>query len=205
MKSEFLKVEDAADRWVPPTSDSLNNKRVLSDAYWILFWTRPWNLNLIRLRDAANGWVPDIRISKHYMCYLNFIFILCECWYSAVIFKPAREIRLYKVWLTDAAYWWVPYIRVSEQYIRHRWRVDPECQTIWKRNVCSVKWIYFVIHDYCILDIFLWTHPWNIVRLMTLLMGGSLISVRIIFSQKKHVSPRPPLRSRLHKVELESA
>jgi hypothetical protein len=128
MKFEFLKVEDVLLTSGSPTSDSLNNKRMLSGGYWILFsnpplkfeldkvdgrcwrvgprcqnlwlirvlsefyFCSPWILatrllffnplvefDLIKLRDAADWSVPEIRISKQYVCYLNFIFVPREC------------------------------------------------------------------------------------------------------------------------------
>jgi hypothetical protein len=34
----------------------------------------PMKFNLIRLRDTADWWVLDVKLSKEYVCYLNFIF-----------------------------------------------------------------------------------------------------------------------------------
>jgi hypothetical protein len=37
----------------------------------------PENFNLIRLRDAADGWVQDVRLSKiKNVCYIGFILFL---------------------------------------------------------------------------------------------------------------------------------
>jgi hypothetical protein len=68
--------------------------------------------DLIKLRDAADWWVPDVRISEQYVCYLNFIFVPRECWLLGY-FEPATKIRTIR-WI-DAAEWWVPDVRPSEK------------------------------------------------------------------------------------------
>jgi hypothetical protein len=52
----------------------------------------PMKFDLIKLRDAADGSVPDVRISEQYVCYVNFIFVPRECWLLGYS-EPATEIR----------------------------------------------------------------------------------------------------------------
>jgi hypothetical protein len=56
---------------------------------------------MIRLRDAADGWVSDVRLSKK------------ETW--LLFLNPPVKIKLVKV--KDAADRWVPDVRLSEQYV----------------------------------------------------------------------------------------
>jgi hypothetical protein len=58
----------------------------------LLFFNPPVKVNLIKLRDAADWWVLDVRISEQCVCYLNFIFVSCECWLHGY-FESATEIR----------------------------------------------------------------------------------------------------------------
>jgi hypothetical protein len=58
----------------------------------LLFFNPPVKFELIKPRDAADGWVPDVRISEQYVCYLNFIFVPRECWLLGYS-KPATEIE----------------------------------------------------------------------------------------------------------------
>jgi hypothetical protein len=48
------------------------------DAGYLAF--PPLKFDLIRPRDAADGWVLDVRNSEKYICCLNFIFVVHECW-----------------------------------------------------------------------------------------------------------------------------
>jgi hypothetical protein len=58
----------------------------------LLFLNPPVKFDLIKLRDTTDWWVPDVRISEQYVCYLNFIFVPRECWILGY-FEPATEIR----------------------------------------------------------------------------------------------------------------
>jgi hypothetical protein len=49
MKFEFIKVEDAADKWVP----YMNNKHVLSGGYWILFLNTPLKFELDKVKGRC--------------------------------------------------------------------------------------------------------------------------------------------------------
>jgi hypothetical protein len=56
---------------------------------------------MIRLRDAADGWVSDVRLSEK------------ETW--LLFLNPPVKVKLVKV--KDAADRWVPDVRLSEQYV----------------------------------------------------------------------------------------
>jgi hypothetical protein len=44
--------------------------------------------DLIRLRDTADRWVPDVILSEQYVCYLNFIFVPRDAGFLA--FPPVK-------------------------------------------------------------------------------------------------------------------
>jgi hypothetical protein len=44
--------------------------------------------NLIRLRNIADWWVSDVRLSETYACYLNFMFVPHDAGYLA--FPPMK-------------------------------------------------------------------------------------------------------------------
>jgi hypothetical protein len=81
-------------------------------ATWLLFFNPPVKFDLIRLRDTADWWVLDVRLSEQYACYLNFIFVSRDAGYLA--FPP---LKFDLIRLRDAADGWVPDVRFSEQYM----------------------------------------------------------------------------------------
>jgi hypothetical protein len=58
--------------------------------YLAVFLNSLMKFNFIKLRDDADWWVPDVRISEQYMFYLNFIFVPRECWLLGY-FEPATD------------------------------------------------------------------------------------------------------------------
>jgi hypothetical protein len=51
----------------------------------LLFLNPPVKFNLIKFRDVADWWIPNVRISEQNVCYLNFIFVPREyCWNYAL-------------------------------------------------------------------------------------------------------------------------
>jgi hypothetical protein len=66
--------------------------------------------DLIKMRDAADWWVPDVGISEQYVCHLNFIFVGHDVGYLA--FLP---VKFDLISLRDAADGWVRDVRLSEK------------------------------------------------------------------------------------------
>jgi hypothetical protein len=64
---------------------------------------------MIGLRDTADWWVPDVRLSKQYVCYLKF-FVPRDDGYLA--FPP---VKFDLIRLRDAADMWVRDVRLSEK------------------------------------------------------------------------------------------
>jgi hypothetical protein len=121
-------------------SATLNKKRVL---YWIIlfhvidghltfFWTRQWNSNLIRLRNASDGWGPQCQpLSTRTVCYIGFILFPLDCW--LLEFFSNTPINF------------------------HCWRVGPMSASMHKK-MC-VMFDYFVTCDCGLLDFYFRTRP----------------------------------------------
>jgi hypothetical protein len=95
----------------------------------LLFLNPPVKFDLIKMRNAADWWVPDVRISEYYVCYMNFIFVPRDAGYLAL------PMKFDLIRLRDAADRWVQDVRLSEK----------------KHVLC---WIYFIPRDCCILEFF---------------------------------------------------
>jgi hypothetical protein len=114
---------------------------------WILgfyFRTRPWNSNLIRLRDAADRWVQDVRLSKKETCVLCLIyFVPHDCCILDIFFEPAHEIwTWYLIRLMEAADGWVRDVRLSE------------------KETCVLSG--FILFHVIALGFHFQSHPWNL-------------------------------------------
>jgi hypothetical protein len=116
--------------WVGSRCQNIWIIRVLYEFYfcspWILatrllFLNPPVKFHLIKLRDTTDWWVPDVRISKQYMCYLNFILFPVNASYMATL-NLSLKFKHDKVY-------------------GRCWVVGPRCQTIWKRNMWSIGFI----------------------------------------------------------------
>jgi hypothetical protein len=134
----------------------------VNPGYSSIIFNPPMKFDLIKLRDAVDGWVLDVRISEQYVCYLNFIFVAHECWLLGCYFWSRPWNSTFKVeghcWIVDprCQILWIIHV-LSEFYfcspwcwllgfptreirldkVEGRcWRVGPGSQTIWKRNVC---------------------------------------------------------------------
>jgi hypothetical protein len=101
----------------------LNPQHVLSGIYfvsrecWLLdfyFLTCPSNSNMIRLRDAADGWALDVRLSKQETCASWIYFVPHDYWLLA-FFNLPMKFELFKV--EDAADRWIHDARLSKQYM----------------------------------------------------------------------------------------
>jgi hypothetical protein len=173
----------------------MNNKHVLSGCYWILFSNPPLKFELDKVEECCwrvgsrcqNPWIIRM-LSEFYFCFPSILAT------RLLFFNPPVKFDLIKLW--DATDWSVPDVRISEQYVRRLWRVGIGCQTIWKRNVCSIK-----LHLFCYPWLlqswhFFQTRPWNMIRLRDDSDGWvPNVSTYLIF--EKNILPRPPLRSRL--------
>jgi hypothetical protein len=50
----------------------------------------PMKFDLIKLRDVADWWVPDVRISEQYVCYLNFFLFAVNAGYLVTLNMPLK-------------------------------------------------------------------------------------------------------------------
>jgi hypothetical protein len=90
-----------------PSSDSLNNKRVLSGGYWILFLNPPLKFNLDKVEGRCWRVVP--RCQNLWIIRVLSEFYFCSSWILAtrlLFFNPPVKFDLIK--LRDAADWSVP-------------------------------------------------------------------------------------------------
>jgi hypothetical protein len=166
----------------------MNNKCVLSGGYWILFLNLPLKFELDKVEGRC--WRVDLLCQNLWIIHVLSKFYICSLWILAtrlLFLNPPVKFDLIKLW--DAADWSVLDVRISEQYVRRLWQVGPGCQTIWKRNVCSVKLDLFCYPWLLQTSHFFRTHPWNMIKLRDAFDGWVPdVSMYLIFEKKQHIT-----------------